>query len=397
MRKPRHLSPSAELSASLYHVHSRCTDRSFKFKEGQSGAWIKDKFVRMMREYEELLGVRVQAYCLMSNHFHLLLEVPAKKKGAAVSMSDEIFLGKIKAFYSKLYYVDIKQMLERFRKTGSDKAAEELKARFTSRMYDLSEFMKVLKQRFTQWYNKTHNRTGTLWEGRFKSVLVEDGYAARVISAYIDLNPIRAGMVSRPEDYRWCSYGEAMKPVSDAGRALARAGLCRVMKLHQETGGRVSPDQSEVLWAGVSEEELNEGAGKGKREKGAAEGVGGIAGSEWYRMMLFADGEEVFSSKPASGVEKIRVRKGFKRKDVKGVLAKGGKLSFGEALRCKVRYFTDGMAFGSRDFLNKVFKGSRDHFSEKRTTGARLIRGVAWKEDGDRLYSMRALKKEILK
>lgn len=234
MRKSRYLSPSAELSASLYHVHSRCVDRNFKFEEGQRGAWIKDKFVQMMREYEELLGVRVQAYCLMSNHFHLLLEVPAKKKGAAVPMSDEVFLGKIKTFYSKLYYVDIKQMLERFRKGDSDKAAEELKARFTSRMYDLSEFMKSLKQRFTQWYNKTHDRTGTLWEGRFKSVLVEDGYAARVMSAYVDLNPIRAGMVSRPEDYRWSSYGEAMKPKADAGRALARAGL--------GSGGIVSGD-----------------------------------------------------------------------------------------------------------------------------------------------------------
>jgi len=55
------------------------------------------------------------------------------------------------------------------------------------------------------------------------------------------------------------------------------------------------------------------------------------------------------------------------------------------------------MVFGSRDFVNKVFKGSRGHFSEKRTSGARPIRGVGWKEKSDRLYSMRALKKEILK
>ena len=114
-------------------------------------------------------------------------------------------------------------------------------------------------------------------------------------------------------------------------------------------------------------------------------------------MMLFADGEEVFSSKPEQGIEKILVRKGFKRDDVEEVLAKGGKISFGEALRCKVRYLTDGMVFGSRDFVNKVFKGSRGHFSEKRTSGARPIRGVGWKVESDRLYSMRALKKEILK
>ena len=51
-------------------------------------------------------------------------------------------------------------------------------------------------QRFTQWFNGTHKRTGTLWEDRFKSVIVEDGIAAKTMAAYIDLNPMRAGMVT---------------------------------------------------------------------------------------------------------------------------------------------------------------------------------------------------------
>lgn len=259
-------------------------------------------------------------------------------------MGDEAFFSKIKAFNSKAYYNDLKQMLERLREVGSDKAAEELKAKHTCRMRDLSCFMQGLKRRFSQWFNKNHNRTGTLWEGRFKSIIVEDGYAARVMSAYIDLNPVRAGMVSRPEDYRWCSYGEAMKAKSDRWRALAREGLCRVMQLELETGGRVSPENSGVVW----------------EEEGAA----------WYRMMLFADGEEVFVSRPESGLEKVRVRKGFKREEVEAVLAKGGKLSFGEALRCKVRYLSDGMVFGTGDFVNEVFEKARERFGEKRKSGA---------------------------
>jgi hypothetical protein len=64
------------------------------------------------------------------------------------------------------------------------------------------------------------------------------------------------------------------------------------------------------------------------------------------------------------GREIKRVRKGFKRKDVEKVLARGGKLSFGEVLHCKVRYFSDGMTFGSRGFVEKVFMGSRDRFGE---------------------------------
>jgi len=370
MRRARHISPSAEVSSSRYHLVDRVVNRDHVLGRDE-----KNMFVYFMRKYAAFHDVQVLSYCIMDNHFHLLVEVPPKKKGAAVPMSDEAFLECLKAFSSQMYYTDIKQMLERLRNSGSDKAAEEVKAKHTCRMRDLSCFMQGLKRRFTQWFNRTHNRTGTLWEGRFKSVLVEDGYAARVMSIYIDLNPIRAGMVSRPEDYRWSSYGEAMKPVRDKGRALARAGLCRVMQLHQETGGGVASERSGVLW----------------------ERAAGLAGAEWYRMMLFADGEEVFSSKPEIGVEKIQVRKGFKRKDVEDVLAKGGKLSFGEALRCKVRYFSDGMVFGSRSFVDKVFNGSRGHFSEKRTTGARPIRGVGWKSRSDRLYSMRELKKEILK
>jgi len=343
----------------------------------------KDMFVHFMRKYAAFHDVSVISFCIMSNHVHLLIEVPPKKKGEPVPMEDEEFLERLESFASWAYFIDIKQMLERLRIAGSHRAAEDLKAKHTCRMKDVSCFMQGLKRRFSQWFNKTHCRTGTLWEGRFKSVIVEDGYASRVMSAYIDLNPIRAGMVSRPEDYRWSSYGVAMSPKNNEARKLARAGLCRVMQLDREMGDRISAEKSAVLW-----EEKKGGDGEISCKSN---------GSEWYRMMLFADGEEVFSSKPEQGIEKIRVRKGFQRKDVQEVLAKGGKISFGEALRCKVRYLSDGMVFGSRDFVNKVFKGSRDHFSEKRTSGARPIRGVGWKEKSDRHYSMRALKKEILK
>jgi len=375
-RKARFLSPSAESRPVCYHAIDRVNGRLFLLQDRKT----KEKFIQLMRKHEAYTDVRVLSYAIMDNHFHLLLEVPPKKKGAPIPMSDEIFLAKIKAFNSRDYYKDIQQLLMRLRKCGSDKAAEDLKAKHTCRMRDLSCFMQGLKRRFAQWYNKTHNRTGTLWEGRFKSIVVEDGYACRVMSAYIDLNPVRAGMVARPEDYRWSSYGEAMKPSfgkeSDSWRTKAREGLCRVMQLYQETGGRVSPEKSEVLW----------------KEQGA----------EWYRTMLFADGEEVFISKPKAGViggEVVKVRKGFKREDVEKVLERGGKLSMGESLRCKMRYFTDGMVFGSKDFLEETFKSARGLFGGKRKTGARPIREVGWKgeETDQQLFSMRALRKDVVK
>ena len=83
---------------------------------------------------------------------------------------------------------------------------------------------------FTIWWNKKHAKRGNLWEDKFKSVLVEDGHAARMVAGYIELNPVRAGIVKSPEDYRWSGWGEAV-----AGKKQARQGIQQVM-LERELG-----------------------------------------------------------------------------------------------------------------------------------------------------------------
>ena len=87
-----------------------------------------------------------------------------------------------------------------------------------------------------------------------------------------------------------------------------------------------------------------------ERFRAAPEGVGGGR--------VFA--EDLNSGVALEERELKLVKKGFKRKEVEKGLARGGKLSFGEVLRFKVRYLSDGMTFGSRGFVEKVFKGSRD-------------------------------------
>jgi hypothetical protein len=71
----------------------------------------------------------------------------------------------------------------------------------------LSEFMREIKLNFTRFYSRRHGRRGYFWGDRFKSVVVEDGNTLINCLAYIDLNPVRAGLVERPEDYRWSSVG----------------------------------------------------------------------------------------------------------------------------------------------------------------------------------------------
>jgi len=78
---------------------------------------------------------------------------------------------------------------------------------FRKKWEDLPEFMRDLKQTFSRFYNKRHDRRGFFWSERFKSVIVDNGDTLINCLAYIDLNPVRAGIVERPEAYRWSSIG----------------------------------------------------------------------------------------------------------------------------------------------------------------------------------------------
>lgn len=69
-----------------------------------------------------------------------------------------------------------------------------------------SLMMKHLGQRYVQYINKTYRRSGTLWEGRFRSGLTQADHHVLTCMRYIELNPVRAGMVSDPSDYPWSSY-----------------------------------------------------------------------------------------------------------------------------------------------------------------------------------------------
>ena len=100
-------------------------------------------------------------------------------------------------------------------------------------------FVKVLKQRFSIGYNRLNERKGTLWEGPFRSVLVENSREALVmVGAYIDLNAVRAGIVEDPKDYRFCGYGEAVGKGKLGEYALLRrlAGMGFGVEGRTETG-----------------------------------------------------------------------------------------------------------------------------------------------------------------
>jgi hypothetical protein len=122
------------------------------------------------------------------------------------------------------------EVLEAILKLGG-KEAQELRDRLLRRMNDVSEFMATFKHRASVWYNKSHKRFGHLWSERFTSTIVEGGghFALQMMAAYIDLNPVRAGMVRDPKDYRWSGYGEAAN-----GNARMVDGLRQTMDAERQ-------------------------------------------------------------------------------------------------------------------------------------------------------------------
>jgi REP element-mobilizing transposase RayT len=283
-----------------------------------------------MREYEEFCEVRVLTYCVMSNHFHILLEVPRPPE---IKPSAEVILAKLARLTGHQDVGAARQQLDALRQRADAEGERQWLERYYARMWDVSAFMKLLKQRFTQWYNARFGRRGTLWEDRFKSVLVDGAGSALVtMAAYIDLNPVRAKLHDDPKEYRWSGYGEAM-----AGRRRAREGL-----------------QTIVTALAGREENLHKTM-------------------ELYRMHVYNQGHEGNETRLPDG---STGRGALAHAEVLAVLAKKGRVALSDYLGCRVRYFCDGAVFGSREFVDDVFRQYRARFGENRRTGARRMRGL---------------------
>jgi len=355
MRKARWLAEWAgkQGKPAIYHCISRVVDRRFVFGDAE-----REAFRMFMRMQENFTGCRVLSYCVMSNHFHVLLEVPPVPEGG---ISEGLLLKRLGALYSEAFVDGVAQELVSARKDGDEAMVAEIHARFTNRMHDLSEFMKTLLQRFTRWFNREHNRRGTLWEERYKSVIVESGTAARTIAAYIDLNPVRAGMVGDPADYRWSSYGEAVGGGAKGNGKKAREGLVRACMSHKGTGFEAEK------WKEVSR--------------------------IYRRAMGMALGRKTSNSKlQTSSKSKTSINKNeeemMSSNDNETVLPD---LGMAGMLMKRVRYFTDGAVIGSKGFVNEAFAGARERFTERRKDGARRMRGSG-KEAAGVLWSVRDLR-----
>ncbi len=234
-------------------------------------------------------------------------------------IGDRELVRRFKALYPKptVWQPLSPEGLEKILQTGGREAVD-VRTSLLRRMHDVSWFMKTVKQRFSIWFNQSRKRFGPVWSGRFKSTVVEgEKFSLRTVAAYIDLNAVRAGVVADPKDYRFCGYAEAV-----AGHGKARENLRVVDKT--------------------------------------------LAG---YRTTLFGAGSDARENKATiSRAEALRVLNEEK-----------GKLPLPTLLRCRVRYFNDGLALGSPSFVASVASSINATMSRKRPARPHQPEGSDWR------------------
>ncbi len=135
-----------EFEGAIYHITSRGNEKKDIFLGDED----RILFLKILREVKEKFNWLCHAYCLMSNHYHLIIETPEG---------------------------------------------------------NLSRGMRYLNGTYTQLYNKRHSRTGHLLQGRYKSILIEKESYLLEVCRYVVLNPVRAGLTDSPDGWRWSSYG----------------------------------------------------------------------------------------------------------------------------------------------------------------------------------------------
>ena len=212
---------------SFYHCISRVVDGRFIFGSCAGSFEATEFFRSLMRRLEGFSGIRVLTYALMANHFHLLCEVPEPRL-----LSQSEVLERIEAGYGPQRVQAVQEQLARYaQQPDATEQINRLLDSYRRRMNDISIFIKELKGRFAQWYNRRFRRYGALWAERFKSLLLEGGQAVATVAAYIDLNPVRAALCADPKDYRYCGYAEAIA----TGSSLAHEGIRSILDLPEST------------------------------------------------------------------------------------------------------------------------------------------------------------------
>jgi putative transposase len=302
-----------------YHIISRSVLKTFLLDDQR-----KNYFIQQLRRLAQVYFVKVVTYSVMSNHFHLIIKMIDQK-----TFSDEELRRRFDLYYNE-------GISRKRRRLFSQDQATRLRQRWS----DVSCFVQDLKQRFSRWYNQQTNGQGHVWSERYKSVLLESGRALLACAVYVDLNSVRAGLVERPEEYRFCG----LYSMVTGGRAAQWLDHGPIQTVLTNWGIKVTSQKDSV------ETYLEIVYKRGKKEK---EGKGSI--TENLSKEITAD------------------------------------LSFER----RIMQFTEGVVLGSRSFCEGKFLEFRRFFRRKKNLEGQSILKSTLTQDGQNvgLFTLRAARR----
>jgi REP element-mobilizing transposase RayT len=297
----------------VYHVMSRTALDGFPLE-----AFEKDFLLDLIKRMAGLFFTEVYGFALMGNHFHILVKMIPEDR-----FSDEEVKERLINYYGEKKALTGEGQLPLVRQ----------------KLASLSEFVREIKVNFTRFYNKRHGRRGYFWGDRFKSVIVEKGETLINCLAYIDLNPVRAGIVDKPENYRWNSLG-----------------------YHLQTGNKdcfLSTD------FGLSQ----------FNQKSEAKRV------RLYRKYVYETGAIQRSTTPYA--------KTIKAKAVENERKRNYELSRTDRFLFRTRYFTDSGIIGSKAFVSSTYQQFKHLFLCKHEKKPRAVKGL------EGVFSLKRLSESI--
>lgn len=186
---------SSANGTAYYHLMSRASNRQFLFRK----AAAKDRLADLARRAAEFSGIRLVAFAMMDNHYHILCKVT--RSDEKVPMAEVV--RRVGVLKGRKAADELEKRWNDLASAGFDATLEAEVDRYRARMNDISAFMKTMKELFAIWYSRNYDYSGSIWSGVFKSTMVEGGRYLEYCRRYIMMNPVRAGIVTQLKDYRW--------------------------------------------------------------------------------------------------------------------------------------------------------------------------------------------------
>jgi REP element-mobilizing transposase RayT len=167
-----------------YHLISRVAHRAYFLDEDE-----RTRLVDFVRRVAEFSGVKLLAYSVMSNHFHVFVYI-----GRPEPLSDAEIVRRISALYSDVRFERVMKKWNELAKRPDSPSFRRYRASFLRRMWNASEFMKTLKQRYTMSFNGRRDHHGTMWESRYRVRVKDPAECGMMLaeSGYVDANPVNA-------------------------------------------------------------------------------------------------------------------------------------------------------------------------------------------------------------